>query len=177
KTQDERARQSLISMAQSGIDTGTAQSMAMKQLDAAAQAAKGDRQAAGVGDLFASVHEAHAAAMSELSTSELTRVLEDAVQQHQPPLVRGRRIRLRYAHQGGKRPPMIVIHGNQTERVPDAYRRYLENIYRERFRLFGTPIKIEFRTGDNPFKGRRNTLTPRQIQKKKRMMKHYKGRK
>jgi len=131
----------------------------------------------GVGDLFGSVQEAHAAAMSELSTSELTRVLEEAVQQHQPPLVRGRRIRLRYAHQGGKRPPVIVIHGNQTESVPDAYRRYLENVFRERFRLFGTPVKIEFRTGENPFKGRRNVLTPRQIQKKKRMMKHYKSKK
>lgn len=131
----------------------------------------------GVGDLFASVREAHSAAMSELSTSELTRVLEEAVQQHQPPLVRGRRIKLRYAHQGGKRPPVIVVHGNQTESTPEAYRRYLENTFRERFRLFGTPVKIEFRSSDNPFKGRRNVLTPRQIQKKKRMMKHYKGKK
>lgn len=131
----------------------------------------------GVGDLFASVQEAQAAARCELSTSELTRTLEDAVQVHQPPLVRGRRIKLRYAHQGGKRPPVIIVHGNQTERVPDAYRRYLENRFRERFDLYGTPVRIEFRTGDNPFKGRRNTLTPRQIQKKKRMMKHYKKRK
>lgn len=128
----------------------------------------------GVGDLFASVHEAYAAAMRDLSTSELTRALEDAVQVHQPPLVHGRRIKLRYAHQGGKRPPVIVIHGNQTERVPDAYRRYLENVFREKFRLFGTPVKIEFRTGENPFKGRRNPLTPRQQQKRKRMMKHLK---
>lgn len=128
----------------------------------------------GVGDLFGAVREAFAAAMRELATSELTRALEDAVQQHQPPLVRGRRIKLRYAHQGGKRPPIIVVHGNQTERVPDAYRRYLENVFRERFRLFGTPVKIEFKTGENPFKGRRNTLTPRQIQKKKRMIKHIK---
>lgn len=131
----------------------------------------------GVGDLFASVREAHSAAMSELSTSELTRILEEAVQQHQPPLVRGRRIKLRYAHQGGKRPPVIVVHGNQTESTPEAYRRYLENTFRERFRLFGTPIKIEFRSSENPFKGRRNVLTPRQIQKKKRMMKHYKSKK
>ncbi len=128
----------------------------------------------GVGDLLGSVREAHAAAMRELSTSELTRVLEDAVRMHQPPLVRGRRIKLRYAHQGGKRPPVVVIHGNQTERVPDAYRRYLENLYRERFNLFGTPVRIEFRTGDNPFKGRRNALTPRQLQKKKRLLRHIK---
>src|SRR5690606_33390610 len=91
----------------------------------------------GVGDLFGSVREAFAAAMRELSTSELTRVLEDAVKVHQPPLVRGRRIKLRYAHQGGRRPPVIVIHGNQTERVPDAYRRYLENRFRDRFDLYG----------------------------------------
>ncbi|HEX7047587.1 MAG TPA: ribosome biogenesis GTPase Der [Gammaproteobacteria bacterium] len=131
----------------------------------------------GVGDLLGSVREAHAAAMSEIPTSALTQLLEDAVRVHQPPLVRGRRIKLRYAHQGGKRPPVIVIHGNQTERVPDAYRRYLENRFRERFNLFGTPVRIEFRTGDNPFKGRRNTLTPRQVQKKKRMLQHFKRKK
>lgn len=130
-----------------------------------------------VGDLMGSVQEAHAAAMKELATPELTRVLEQAVQQHQPPLVRGRRIRLRFAHQGGRRPPVIVVHGNQTERVPDAYRRYLENIFRERFALFGTPVRIEFKTGTNPFAGRRNTLTPRQQRKKERMLRHYKKRK
>lgn len=130
-----------------------------------------------VGDLMGSVQEAHAAAMKELSTPELTRVLELAVQQHQPPLVRGRRIKLRFAHQGGRRPPVIVVHGNQTERVPDAYRRYLENTFRERFSLFGTPVKIEFKTGTNPYAGRRNTLTPRQQRKKDRMLRHYKKRK
>lgn len=128
----------------------------------------------GVGDLLGSVREAFEAAMAELPTSALTQLLEEAVRVHQPPLVRGRRIKLRYAHQGGKRPPVIVIHGNQTERVPDAYRRYLENRFRERFNLFGTPIRIEFRTGENPFKGRRNVLTPRQVQKKKRMLQHFK---
>ena len=115
--------------------------------------------------------------MREIATPELTRTLEAALEQHQPPLVRGRRIKLRYAHQGGKRPPVIVIHGNQTERVPDAYRRYLENLFRERFTLYGTPVRIEFRTGENPFKGRRNTLTPRQIQKKKRLLRHLKRKK
>jgi GTP-binding protein len=130
----------------------------------------------GVGDLMASVNEAYAAATREISTPDLTRVLEEAVQQHQPPLVRGRRIKLRYAHQGGRRPPVIVIHGNQTERTPETYRRYLENTFRERFKLFGTPVRVEFRTGRNPYEGRRNTLTPRQMQKKKRMMKHVKSR-
>ncbi|MDX1454317.1 MAG: ribosome biogenesis GTPase Der [Gammaproteobacteria bacterium] len=131
----------------------------------------------GVGDLMGSINEAHDAAMKELATPELTRVLEQAVQQHQPPLIRGRRIKLRFAHQGGRRPPIIVIHGNQTERVPEAYRRYLENRFRDTFQLYGTPVKIEFKTGTNPYSGRRNTLTPRQQRKKDRMLKHFKSRK
>ncbi len=94
---------------------------------------------------------------------------------HQPPLVRGRRIKLRYAHQGGRNPPVVVIHGNQTEHVPDAYRRYLENHFRRRFRLEGTPLRIEFRTDANPFAGRRNELTPRQRRKRKRLVRHLKG--
>jgi GTP-binding protein len=85
-----------------------------------------------------------------------------------------RRIRLRYAHQGGRNPPVIVIHGNQTERVPEAYRRYLINRFRKVFRLKGTPVRLSFRTGDNPYKGRRNKLTPRQQQRRKRLMKHVK---
>ena len=131
----------------------------------------------GVGDLMGSVNEASEAASREIATPDLTRVLEEAVQQHQPPLVRGRRIKLRYAHQGGRRPPVIVVHGNQTERTPEAYRRYLENTFRDRFKLYGTPVRVEFKTGKNPFEGRRNKLTPRQMQKKKRLMKHIKGRK
>lgn len=131
----------------------------------------------GVGEMMGSVNEAYAAATREFDTPELTRILERAVAQHQPPLVRGRRIKLRYAHQGGRTPPVIVIHGNQTERVPDAYTRYLENTYRQTLQLFGTPIRIEFRTGKNPYAGRRNKLTPRQVQRKKRMLRHVKGKK
>ena len=93
---------------------------------------------------------------------------------HAPPLVRGRRIRLRYAHQGGRNPPVIVIHGNQTNRLPKAYRRYLINRFRKVFRLQGTPVRLSFKTSENPFKGRRNKLTPRQERKRKRMMKHVK---
>jgi GTP-binding protein len=80
-----------------------------------------------VGDLLPAVERAYKAATADLSTTELTRELESAVTAHPPPIVRGRRIRLRYAHQGGRNPPVIVIHGNQTERVPEAYRRYLIN--------------------------------------------------
>ena len=128
----------------------------------------------GVGDLFASVDEAYAAATANLPTAELTRVLEAAVTEHQPPLVRGRRIKLRYAHQGGRNPPVIVIHGNQTERLPEAYRRYLANRFREIFNLFGTPLRIELKSGKNPYAGRHNKLTPRQQHKKKRLARFVK---
>ncbi len=128
----------------------------------------------GVGDLMTSVNHAYVAANRELSTPELTHVLEAAVTQHQPPLVRGRRIRLRYAHQGGRNPPAIVIHGNQTEEVPHSYRRYLANTFREAFDLYGTPVRIEFRTGKNPYAGRRKKLTPKKAmvaRRQRRIMK------
>jgi GTP-binding protein len=127
-----------------------------------------------VGDLLPAVERAYKAATTDLSTTELTRELGSAVTAHPPPLVRGRRIRLRYAHQGGRNPPVIVIHGNQTEKVPEAYRRYLINRFRKVFRLKGTPVRLSFRTGDNPYKGRRNKLTPRQERRRKRLMKHTK---
>ena len=130
----------------------------------------------GVGDLFGLVDASHAAAHRDLPTPELTRILQDAVTAHQPPLVRGRRIKLRYAHQGGRNPPVIVIHGNQAELLPDAYRRYLANIYRKAFHLRGTPVRIELRSGDNPYAGRRNPLTPRQRRKRERMVRHVKKR-
>lgn len=128
----------------------------------------------GVGHLLESVNVAYEAATKELPTPQLTRVLEDAITQHQPPLVKGRRIKLRYAHQGGRNPPTIIIHGNQTEDVPDAYRRYLMNIYRKVFKLYGTPLRIEFKSGTNPFAGRKNVLTDRQKAKKRRLKKFIK---
>lgn len=105
----------------------------------------------GVGELLTSVREAHAAATRKLSTPELTRILEDALAAHQPPLVHGHGIKLRYAHQGGQNPPLVVIHGNRIEHVPDSYRRYLAGVYRKRLDLWGTPIRIEFRSGENPY--------------------------
>lgn len=128
----------------------------------------------GVGDLFDAVHTANRSACIDVSTSELTRILEQAVHEHQPPLVQGRRIKLRYAHQGGQNPPVIVIHGNQTERLPAAYKRYLVNYFRKALRLVGTPIQLVFRTGENPYKNKRNVLTPRQIMRRKRMIRHVK---
>ena len=128
----------------------------------------------GVGELMRAVSDAYDASMRELATPELTRVLELAIQQHQPPLVRGRRIKLRYAHQGGRNPPIIVVHGNQVQHVPDAYRRYLANLFRKHFRLEGSPVRVQFRADENPFKGRRNPLTPRQVRTRKRLMKRVK---
>jgi GTP-binding protein len=131
----------------------------------------------GVGDLYGSIKEGYEAATTKFSTNLLTRILEDAVEDHQLPLVRGRRIKLRYAHQGGMNPPRIIIHGNQTKDVPESYRRYLENIYRRVLNITGSPVKIEFKSGENPFAGRRNKLTERQIQRKRRLMKFVKQRK
>ncbi|MDX9766795.1 MAG: ribosome biogenesis GTPase Der [Ectothiorhodospiraceae bacterium] len=126
----------------------------------------------GVGDLFPAVQRAYASATIDVPTPELTRLLEQAVKTHQPPLFNGRRIKLRYAHQGGRNPPVIVIHGNQTEHVPEAYRRYLMNYFRQALKLIGTPLRLEFRTGENPYSGRRNPITQRQRRKRQRLLRH-----
>ncbi|XOV90216.1 MAG: ribosome biogenesis GTPase Der [Pseudomonadota bacterium] len=129
----------------------------------------------GVGKLYDSIHNAYDSATRELKTRQLTDILVDAVADHQPPTVNGHRIKLRYAHIGGHNPPLIVIHGNQTESVPDSYRRYLENRFRKALKIEGTPIRLQFNTSDNPFKGRKNVLTARQINRKRRLMDHVRG--
>ena len=126
----------------------------------------------GLGALMRHVDACHRSAFAGLTASGLTRVLESAVEHAPPPLARGRRIKLRYAHQGGSNPPVIVVHGNRTALVPDSYRRYLAGRFRSAFALVGTPLRIEFRTGENPFKGRRNTLTPRQRRRRERLRRH-----
>lgn len=131
----------------------------------------------GVGNLYQSIEQAYSAATDKLSTHQLTKILEDAISDYQPPLVRGRRIKMRYAHAGGRNPPVIVIHGNQVDDVPNHYSRYLEKTFRTALGLHGTPVKIEYRTNENPFAGKKNTLTTRQITKKKRLMKHVKKKK
>jgi len=108
-------------------------------------------QGSGVGDLFKSINKAYASAFMDLSTPKLTRLIEVAVQQHQPPLVNGRRIKLRYAHQGGVNPPIIVVHGTQAEKIPKSYQRYLMNYFIKALRMFGTPLRVEFKQGGNPF--------------------------
>ena len=89
-------------------------------------------------------------------------------------MVRGRRVKLRYAHIGGNNPPIIVIHGNQTDNVPDSYRRFLEHKFIAALKLEGTPVRLEFKTSDNPFKGRKNKLTQRQVNRKRRLISHVK---
>jgi len=127
------------------------------------------RHGSGVGRLPGAADQAIANATRDLGTPELTRILAEAVQAHQPPLVRGRRIKLRYAHQGGRNPPRIVIHGNQTASVPEGYRRYLVGCFRRALDLTGTPLRLEFRTGANPYERRRNRLTPAQQRKRARL--------
>lgn len=122
----------------------------------------------GVGDLFASIRKAYEAAMADIPTPRLTEQLELAIQQHQPPLYKSRRAKLRYAHQGGKNPPIIVIHGSSMDRLPETYKRYLVNWFRDAFKLQGTPLRIELRSSSNPYEGKRSNLTPRQEAKKRR---------
>jgi GTP-binding protein len=128
----------------------------------------------GVGHLYKSINQAYDSATRKLATNQLTRILEDAVSGHEPPMINGRRIKLRYAHAGGQNPPLIIIHGNQTGNVPRAYQRYLEKIFRRELKLFGTPVRISFRTGENPFENKRNQLTERQAQRKRRLTKYPK---
>ena len=122
----------------------------------------------GVGKLYEAIDRAYASARQKYSTSDLTRLLEKAVQSHQPPLVNGRRIKLRYAHQGGMNPPRIIIHGNQINKVPSVYKRYLTNFFRKELKSVGTPIMIEFKGGDiNPYKNSKK-------QNRSRTKKHHK---
>ncbi|MEN9680963.1 MAG: ribosome biosis GTPase Der [Pseudomonadota bacterium] len=128
----------------------------------------------GVGHLFDAVGDVHAAGMTRMGTSHLTRILQDALAAHQPPLVRGRRIKLKYAHQGGSNPPTIVIHGNQVDEIPGSYKRYLVNTFRSALDITGTPVRVEFKASENPYKDKRNTLTERQVKKRRRMIRHIK---
>ena len=105
----------------------------------------------GLLELLTSVDGAFKAAMANLATPQLTRVLIDAVAQHQPPITRGTRPKLRYAHQGGQNPPIVVIHGSHVDDIKDSYKRYLEGVFRKTFQLFGTPLRVQFNQGANPF--------------------------
>jgi GTPase len=128
----------------------------------------------GVGDLYPSIHKAYESAKRKLNTNILTRVLQDACADHSPPMVNGRRIKLRYAHAGGQNPPIIVIHGKQTDKVPEHYKRYLEKTFRTVLKLEGTPIRIELRSDDNPYVEHEKGLAPGKVAAKRRIAKNRK---
>ncbi len=105
----------------------------------------------GIGAVMPAIRAAYDSAMAALPTPQLNNVLREAVSSVPPPIVGHRRIKLKYAHQGGKNPPLVVIHGNLTGKVPDSYLRYLAKRFRRRFKLVGTPVKIAFKGAENPY--------------------------
>ncbi len=125
----------------------------------------------GVGNLFESVEEAFDSATRRTNTALLTKIMNMAAEDHAPPMVNGRRVKMKYAHAGGYNPPIVVIHGTQVEDLPDSYKRYLMNYYRKSLKLMGTPIRVEFRGTANPFAERRENLTPNQKYKRERLLK------
>lgn len=131
----------------------------------------------GVGKLFDVVSKLYESAMLDMSTPVLTRILKEATVAHQPPIVNTRRIKLKYAHQGGRNPPIVVIHGVQTDALPISYKRYLMNYFREKLKLSGTPIRLEFRSPVNPFHGQKKKITEWQVQKRERLQKRAKTKK
>ncbi|MCY4264793.1 MAG: ribosome biogenesis GTPase Der [Gammaproteobacteria bacterium] len=133
------------------------------------------RHGTGVGNLFPSINKAHESAIRDLSTSMLTQILEAAVTNHAPPVINGRRIKLRYAHAGGQNPPLIIIHGKQTQKLPAHYTRYLAKTFRTALQLEGTPVRIELKSDDNPFTHKEKSLSPRQVARKRRLARDRKA--
>ncbi|HDS0923031.1 MULTISPECIES: ribosome biogenesis GTPase Der [Stenotrophomonas] len=134
------------------------------------------KHGSGLRELFRAIHQAHASATHEFSTSEVNKALEIAYETNPPPAIRGHVSKLRYVHPGGSNPPTFIVHGTRLKELPESYKRYLENFFRKRFKLIGTPVQFIFREGANPYEGKKNVLSERQIAKKKRLIKHVKGR-
>lgn len=132
------------------------------------------KHGSGLRELFAAVHRAHASATKEFSTSEVTRAVEIAYETNPPPTVRGHVAKMRFAHPAGSNPPTFVVHGTRLRTLSDTYRRYLENFFRKRFKLVGTPVRFVFKEGNNPYEGKKNPLTERQVAKKRRLLRHVK---
>ncbi len=128
----------------------------------------------GLRELFRAIHRAHASATRKFSTAEVTRALEIAYEASPPPVVRGHVAKLRFAHPGGENPPTFVVHGSRLRTLSATYTRYLENFFRKRFKLVGTPVRFVFKEGENPYKDRKNVLSERQVAKKKRLIRHVK---
>ncbi|MBB6365833.1 ribosome biogenesis GTPase Der [Xanthomonas sp. PPL568] len=133
------------------------------------------KHGSGMRELFQAIHRAHASAVREFSTSEVNQALEIAYESNPPPSIRGHVSKLRYVHPGGSNPPTFIVHGTRLKVLPESYKRYLENFFRKRFKLVGTPVRFMFREGANPYEGKKNVLTERQIAKKRRLMKHVRG--
>ncbi|KRG42838.1 ribosome-associated GTPase EngA [Stenotrophomonas panacihumi] len=133
------------------------------------------KHGSGLRELFAAIHRAHASATKEFSTAEVNKTLEVAYETNPPPSIRGHVSKLRYVHPGGSNPPTFIVHGTRLKVLPESYKRYLENFFRKRFKLVGTPVRFIFREGANPYEGKKNELTDRQIARKRRLMRHVKG--
>ncbi len=133
------------------------------------------KHGSGLRELFRAIHKVHASTTRELSTSDLTRALEIAYDAFPPPMVRGHAAKLRFAHPAGTNPPTVVIHGTRVSSLTPSYKRYLENFFRKRFKLIGTPLRLEFKAAANPYEGKKNVLTEGQQRKRQRMMRHLKG--
>ncbi|MXP67262.1 ribosome biogenesis GTPase Der [Pantoea sp. Aalb] len=132
----------------------------------------------GIDKLFKLINKAYDDATKHISTALLTRIMNMAVNHHQPPLVHNRRrVKLKYAHSGGYNPPTIVIHGNQLQDLSNSYKRYLINYFRDALNIIGTPIRISFKESINPYAAKRNILTPNQQRKRKRLIKYVKNNK
>ena len=129
----------------------------------------------GIGELFKLIHHIHSIAATSFSSNKVTSLIKAAVKKHPPPLKSGRKASLSYAHIGGRSPLRIVVHGNRTDTLPTSYHRYLLNQVRDEFKLQGIPLQLELRDGKNPFAGRRNSLTRRQLEKRKRLQRHVKS--
>lgn len=127
-----------------------------------------------INSLFDSMLIAYANATRVLTSSQLTRILEQAIENYTPPLRSGKRIKLRFAHPGGISPPVIVLHGNQTRYLSDSYKRYLINFFRQKLQLVGTPIRLQLRTTENPYAGRKNVSHPRENKKRHRLLRYSK---
>ncbi|KQH74353.1 ribosome biogenesis GTPase Der [Xylella fastidiosa subsp. sandyi] len=132
------------------------------------------KHGSGLRELFRAIHRAHVSALRQFSTSEVNKALEIAYQTAPPPSIRGHVSKLRYVHPAGSNPPTFIVHGTRLKVLPDTYKRYLENFFRKRFKLVGTPVRFLFREGDNPYEGRKNVLSERQIQRRRRLIRHVK---
>jgi len=133
------------------------------------------KHGSGMRELFRAAHRAHASATHEFSTAEVNKALEIAYETNPPPSIRGHVSKLRYVHPGGANPPTFIVHGTRLKVLPESYKRYLENFFRKRFKLVGTPVRFIFREGANPYEGKKNVLTERQVARKRRLLRHVKG--